>query len=185
MRITHWEDEDRVLFEHPANSFREGIELAVSRGVDLTGADLMGISLSGFNLREAKLTSAVLDSARCIRTNFRDANLEEADLEGSDIRGAMLWGTNLEGSDLRGVKWDKDTDFDGARFTTTTKMDRQLALHVVGHHKYLRDQEETEKRLQELKNYLEEGRLDQARRVFRSIPGMYPKVKKTPSKAGE
>lgn len=223
MRITHFEDENRVLFEDESTDYLSTVRNAVQQKVDLKGANLGGASLSGARLQEvdfrgvnlsgAYLNGSVLDFADLrgaflrgsylTGTKLWEANLEGADLsgshslnallgganlkgadlsysnlEGADLEGADIRGTNLEeadlrDTDLRSVKWNDKTRLTGVQVDRRTQMDRGFLLYLHGHKEY---SEDTEKLLQELKRYLEEGRIDQARRVFRQIPGMYPLV---------
>lgn len=184
-RIVHKDDPERVLFEDRFGNDIRTLRSAILQGVDLHGADLSakdlseailnGASLAGADFQDAFLISTRLDRANLRGASFKGALLERAvfenaDLSGADLSGARLQRSYLGGANLTGVRWDEATIFDGIEIDKDTKMDRGLVLHLGGHG-------ETEKLLQELKHYLEEGRWDQARRVFRSIPGMYPPVK--------
>lgn len=168
MRIVHRDDPSRVLFEDQARSFETSLKNAVYQGVDLSGANLGWLNLSGATLWGAHLQGADLREATLARVVFVEANLKGASLEGANLVSA-----NLRGADLTSVKWDEHTDFDSVQVSKETKMGLGLALHLGGH-------SGVERLFQELKHYLEEGRIDQARRVFRQIPGMYPKVEKPP-----
>ena len=106
-----------------AESYRDALELAVSRrlglvyadlkggklpGAFLEGADLRGADLSSASLQGACLRTGDLRAARLFGTDLRGASLgaadlRHADLRMADLRGADLRGARLVGADLRGV----------------------------------------------------------------------------------
>jgi Pentapeptide repeats (8 copies)/NACHT domain len=70
----------------------------------LSGADLRSANLSGANLRSANLRSA----------NLSGVNLSGVNLSRADLSGANLSRAHLSGADLDVIRWDENTNWEGA-----------------------------------------------------------------------
>ena len=79
-------------------------------------ADSAASKESSSDFRDADLEGANLSGANLARANFRGASLQNAVLDG----WASLYKADLRGANLRGIKYDKNTMFDGAIFNTQT-----------------------------------------------------------------
>ncbi|MCI5061256.1 MAG: pentapeptide repeat-containing protein [Alphaproteobacteria bacterium] len=107
--------EGKILFEGRFASIKEGVQIAVEKGCDLTGVDLRKTNLSGAFLDKAHMPKACFWGA-----NLKDANMSEGHFCGADFRTANLLGTCLAESDL------EDSDFSGAYFSRTIVTDGNL-----------------------------------------------------------
>ena len=123
-------DSGRVIFSCEAKTFKECVEKAVSRGVDLSFADLSGRDLSNAILVQAKISSAnfsfsdlsdaKLSLSICSFADFTGAKMERAYLRNSDAMEADFTRANmsyavLTGVCLHGSKFDR-TDLYMASF---------------------------------------------------------------------
>jgi len=114
----------KIIFEYECNSFKELIQEAVNKKINLSGAnlfdtDLRDIDLSDSNLRDADLFRSNLSGSNLSGsnmsgsdlssntnlsdTNLSDTNLRGCDLSNTNLRGCDLSNTDLIGCDLRGT----------------------------------------------------------------------------------
>jgi len=95
IQIRNWKT-DKVIFEldKEGNTFKDTVEEAVRRGVNLSHADFSCATLKGADLHGAKLYNA----------SFANANLEGANLRCADLTFANIIGANLSCADLTGAE---------------------------------------------------------------------------------
>lgn len=139
---------------------------ALPLSAKLGGADLRGADLSGAHLREANLRGADLREANLWKADLRGADLMRADLIGAKLGeaklgGAKLWRADLRRANLRlvdlsetklmmanlsdanvaGVKYDRKTQFLGARLATC--YGSPMFLSFARHQEYLEEMRTT------------------------------------------
>ena len=90
-----------ILFESVFPSFKDCLETAVEKGIDLSHADL-----SNKNLTNANLDDAVLEFADLSGSNLTGANLSEANLYASNFSYASLYNTCFAYSDMQHCRFD-------------------------------------------------------------------------------
>ncbi len=98
----------KILFEGRFHSVRQGVEMAIAEGVNLSGA----------NLRKANLLNAMMDGANLKGACFWGANLTGADMAGCDLSQADFRTASLAGVCLAQADATK-ADFSGAYFSRT------------------------------------------------------------------
>ena len=79
---------NEVIFSDKFNSFKDCVEAAVSRKINLEGANLQDANLQGADLRYVNLEGA----------NLYKCNLQDAYLQGADLRYVNLQGAYLQGA---------------------------------------------------------------------------------------
>ena len=89
-------------------SFKDSLELAVTRGEDLSYVILEKVKMKGFSLRNAKLHHAKFTGSKINWTFFVGADLRYADFTNCDLRGCVFMGADLShakftNADLRHV----------------------------------------------------------------------------------
>lgn len=109
-----------IIYLSSKTTYKEAVEEAVKKGINLEGADLRGVEFKYAYLKDA---------------NFKGANLIDVDFEGADLRGvnfkdsymgrlnlkgAHINGANFEGVDLKIVDF-LDTKFYGRGGNTKIK----------------------------------------------------------------
>jgi uncharacterized protein YjbI with pentapeptide repeats len=76
--------------------------------------------------------------ASLYQANLRGSNLARANLRNADLRGAVLTGwaslyrADLRGADLRDIKYDQNTNFDGAIYNTQPITDEHTKKGLLG-----------------------------------------------------
>ena len=129
------DDALRITVQHTGRPPEELLRLDVAPHRDHVSALLLEVSRTvrsakgrlGPERRGADLVGAALRRADLRRANLRGAYLLGADLRGADVRGADLIGADLRGADLRGADltgalFVTQTQVNGARGDTTTRL---------------------------------------------------------------
>ncbi len=95
------------VFEGTFNSFKDCLERAVQKGIDLTGADCRNR-----NLANACLDDGIFEAADFTGANLAGANLSEARLGGATLKNTDLYNTCFAYADMQGCRFD-DASFGG------------------------------------------------------------------------
>lgn len=99
----------QTIYEGRFNTFKQCLEDAVTKGINLENADLRNQNLQNINIDTAQLYGAVFDES-----NLNDANLSEGQFELSSFKNTSLIGACMAESNY------KHCDFSGASFGANT-----------------------------------------------------------------
>ena len=93
-------EQGEVLYESRSFSWKECLEEAVKRGVNLHG-----INLAGTNVVCTDLRNAVMPYANALYVSFYGVDLRHADLSQANLQRANFDEADLWGIDLTGSNW--------------------------------------------------------------------------------
>ena len=89
-----------VIFEGDYNSFKECLEDAVHKNIDLSYADLSLKNLTAANIDSAQLLGAKFDFSNLCNINLSEANLRQISFKGTSLLGACFADSDLSESDF-------------------------------------------------------------------------------------
>jgi hypothetical protein len=146
----------KIIHEGYFATFKDCVEDAVQKGINLAwtnlaGANLAGTNLTGTNLYRANLKNANLENANLAFANLKNANLENANLISTNLyranlentylayanlSGANLKNANLACADLEGANLAyanlANADLENANLTNAKMPDKPVILPSVG-----------------------------------------------------
>lgn len=137
-----------ILFEGSFQSFKDGLEAAISQGIKLNNADLSNQNLSNANLDEtsfhsssfegsnlsgANLSGCDLSSCSLKNTTLYNTCFAESNLQYCDFTGAFFGGTDIAATNISGCVFSTMSSFN-LDFILTRDMDNVTFTNSTGEH---------------------------------------------------